>query len=326
MPSIGSSSIEEFMGGLIVCIDIAILLYGIVTAQTYFYWWASHEDSKLLRSLVASVWFLETLHTLFCIHMAYYYTIISFGDMNGVRQLVWSAAATTFTEARFRGRTFMCSLATSHNLLAKLFDLANLDIESKIYGSDRRTGKSSSESGTYLSLSIAKAIVLFMRIAAGFAATSFMWEIDTWAKFATFYGARIACTCALVLSGVLDALIALSQIYYLWTSRTGYQVTDNLVRKLMTYVINTGALTMFVTMAAIATFWAPALSGRSLVFVGLVEIQSQLYANTLIAALNTRQHHGLATGRQHSSNLVEIGLHPSPLIDDVGPAKHPDTM
>ncbi|CCM04663.1 uncharacterized protein FIBRA_06847 [Fibroporia radiculosa] len=173
MSLIGPPSIEELIGGLAVSIDIAILLYGIVTAQAYFYWWTSQEDSKLLRSLVASVWFLETMHTLFCIHMAYYYTIISFGDMNGVRQIVWSAAATGFIEVLIVGWPFY---------------LANLDVESKICGSDLHT--------------------------------------------------------------------------------------DSLVRKSMAYIINTGALTMCVTMAIIATFWAPALR-NSLNFAGLVEIQSK---------------------------------------------------
>ncbi|CCM07047.1 uncharacterized protein FIBRA_09367 [Fibroporia radiculosa] len=58
-PAFTSQSIPpigEYLGGFTLSIDIAIILYGIVTAQAYFYWWTSQEDSRLLRSLVASVW------------------------------------------------------------------------------------------------------------------------------------------------------------------------------------------------------------------------------------------------------------------------------
>ncbi|CCM06740.1 uncharacterized protein FIBRA_09034 [Fibroporia radiculosa] len=176
------SSIEEEIGGFTLSIDIAIILYGIVTAQAYFYWWASQEDSSLLRSMVVSVWCIETAHTLFCIYMSYYYTIIKFGNFEGIAQTTWTAGATLFSE--------------------------------------------------------------------------------------------ITATCCLGLSGFLDVLIAFSQIYFLWTSRSGHQATDNLVQTLMAYIINTGALSMCVSMTIIATFWIPALKS-SLLFGGLGEIQSK---------------------------------------------------
>ncbi|CCM00120.1 uncharacterized protein FIBRA_02147 [Fibroporia radiculosa] len=186
MPAITPPSIEELMGPFTASIDIAILLYGIVTAQVYFYWWASQEDSKLLRFLIASVWCLETAHTVFCIDINYHYTIIDFGNLEGVLQIAWSAGAKVLAEVLI------------------LSDLANLDIRSV----------------TLISI---LTILLFMRIAFGLATASFMWKLDTWNEFRIFNGAMIVATCFIGFSGVLDAFIALSQIYYLWTSRTGYQ-------------------------------------------------------------------------------------------------------
>ncbi|CCM03417.1 uncharacterized protein FIBRA_05548 [Fibroporia radiculosa] len=307
MSAAASPSIEEIIGGFTLGIDIAIILYGIVTAQAYFYWWTSQDDSSLVRSLVASVWVLETIHTVFCLYMSYHYTIIDFGDLEGILQITWSAGATVFVEAWFRGGTSVCFLAVSHVLSPQLFYLANLDIEQRISFPSLHTSEPLfPQILEYLGLNTTKAILLFMRIVFGLATASLLWKFNTWVEFRTFHGLLVTFTCGISLSGILDVLIALSQIYYLWTSRTGHTVTDNLVRTLMAYIINTGALTMCISISLIATFWAPALK-NSLLFGGLVEIQSKLYANSLIAMLNARQH--FKAERQHSSNLVEIELH-----------------
>ncbi|CCM06491.1 uncharacterized protein FIBRA_08760 [Fibroporia radiculosa] len=275
-------SVEEQGGGFTLCIEIAIILYGIVTAQTYFYWWTSQEDSKLLRSLVVSVWCLETVHTVFCIYMNYHYTITDFGDLEDLLQINWGAG---------------------------LFHLAKLDIEWRIYCTSLHTGNLALLTHrSVFTIAMLTTKLTYVASVFGTATASLMWKFHTWLDFRTSRAALITFTCGISLSGILDVLIALSQIYYLWINRTGHKATDNLVRTLMAYIINTGALTMCVSITIIATFWAPALKTSSL-FGGLVAIQSKFYANSLIAMLNARQRH--EAGRKQPSNLVEIELHES---------------
>ncbi|CCM07158.1 uncharacterized protein FIBRA_09496 [Fibroporia radiculosa] len=287
MPAIAPPSIEELMGPFTVCIDIAILYVPTLSLLLILPYsrcidaksvWDYHRTDIFflveitgrleITSLLSRI---QTVHTLFCMDISYHYTIVDFGNIEGEFQIFWSAGAKILVEVLI------------------LFDLAYLDIEQKIYGADPHT--------VYLALHAHRVRVGNSELPLG-----------TWAEFRELNVALIVATFFTGSSGVLDALIALSQIYYLWTSRTGYLATDTLVRKLMAYIINTGALTMCVTIAIIVTFWAPALKS-SLLFAGLVDVQSKLYANSLIAMLNARQDLGLKAGRQHSSNLVEIGLH-----------------
>ncbi|CCM06789.1 uncharacterized protein FIBRA_09089 [Fibroporia radiculosa] len=240
MPAIASPSTEEIMGGFTVGIDIAVLyvptasylrfswlthdipvssLYGILTAQEYFYWWTSQDDSRLLRTLVASVY------------------VYDWYELN-------HNASVTF-----------------HFLI----------------------------------------LIMASVIATG----SVLWKSQTWADFKASRASLITATCGFGFTVILDALIAFSQVYYLWISRTGYQATDHLIRTLMTYIINTGALTICVSIATIVTFWSLALK-HSLIFGGLYTVQSKLYANSLIAVLDARQHH--KPERKQPSSFVDIEL------------------
>jgi len=99
--------------------------------------------------------------------------------------------------------------------------------------------------------------------------------------------AVVTVSCGLGLAVVVDLIIAFTLVYYLHKSRSGFQATDNLVRTLQTYVINSGGLTMICSIAVVATFAAIA---DNYVFLGLVEIQSKLYANSFLATLNARQY------------------------------------
>ncbi|CCL99687.1 uncharacterized protein FIBRA_01708 [Fibroporia radiculosa] len=233
MSAIAPPSIEEILGGFTVGIDIAVLLYGIVTAQVYFYWWTSQDDPRLLRTLVASVWCLESLHTAFCIHVNYHYTITDFGNLEDVLRVVWDNGATLIAGAMIAG------------LVQSFFIWRIWILSRRMIGDKHREGSLAllARRSVVITAILAEKLTnpaLVFVIATG----GLLWKPQTWLDFRASRADLITSTLGLGFSVILDALIAFSQVYYLWTSRTGYQATDNLIRTLMTYIINTGALTM----------------------------------------------------------------------------------
>jgi len=272
--------VENVLGAFLIEMFMAVLLYGIGTAQAYVYWWNHREDTKLVRATVAAVWIVESVHTAFCLDLIYRYVILDFGEFANVGRIVWSAGATVMS-------------AVVIAALVQGFFIRRIWILSKF---------------SIVITGIPTAL-LFARIVFGFATSILTWKIETWAAFRVEKGPLVTFTCGLTLAAVVDLIIALSQTYFLWRSRTGYQGTDHLIRTLIAYVINTGALTTVVSTAILITFLVPALK-NSLLFAGLVEIQSKLYANSFLATLNARRRmKSTSRGtKAYNSDTIELDM------------------
>lgn len=130
-------------------------------------------------------------------------------------------------------------------------------------------------------------VSLFFRVTVGVGAASLTWKLHDWPDFRASLAPLVALTCTLCLAAATDVIIACTLIYNLRRSRTGARKTDRLINLIQVYVINTGAFTMLASLTIVFTFiFVP----TSLLFVGLAEIQSKLYANSLLATLNARRH------------------------------------
>ncbi|KAH9946534.1 hypothetical protein B0H21DRAFT_859127 [Amylocystis lapponica] len=269
-----TTPVEDLAGALLIEIFIAVLLYGITTTQVYVYWFSYPDDIKAIRRTVVVVWLLETLHTAFCLHMIYEYMIVDFGHLLGIVNIIWSAGATVI-------------IAVSIQAIVQVFFIRRIWIMSE----------------RSFVITAIPAVLLFVRVAFGFATASLTWTIPTWIMFRAETGPFATLITGLTLAALVDLIIALLLIYYLQRSRTGFKVTDHLIKSLMAYVINTGALTMVVSISIVLTF---TLIKGSLLFAGLVEIQSKLYANSFLATLNARHHlsgSSRDTGIHTSSNM-----------------------
>ncbi|KAF9808287.1 hypothetical protein IEO21_07900 [Rhodonia placenta] len=104
------------------------------------------------------------------------------------------------------------------------------------------------------------------------------------------------------MAAMVDLVISLIQIYYLWTSRTGFRSTDRLINTLLMYIVHSGGLTTLISVMILVLFEIPALK-NNIMFVGLVGIQSKLYANSFLATLNARVH---IKKRAFGSNGMDI--------------------
>ncbi|CAL1703599.1 unnamed protein product [Somion occarium] len=256
VPPGGIPTPSGVLGSFVIEVTFAVLLYGTALAQSYVYMLNSDGDPLLLKAWVFVVWFLETAHTGMTIHMLYLYTVVGYGNLASATVIVLSVGISIVTE--------MIIVA-----LVQGFYIRRIWILSR--GS--------------IALTAVTSILLLCRIAFGLATASLTYSLGEWSTFREKTGPLFTISAGLGLSAVVDALIAIILIYCLRKGRSGFAATDNIIRTIITYVVNTGAVNMIVSVVTIFTF---AFLRQSLAFGGFVLIASKLYANSFLGTLNSR--------------------------------------
>ncbi|KAI0628325.1 hypothetical protein C8Q77DRAFT_1149679 [Trametes polyzona] len=106
------------------------------------------------------------------------------------------------------------------------------------------------------------------------------------------------------LAGITDFILAGSLIFVLHLSRTGTRRADSLLDTLIIYTINTGVLTSICSMLAFV--FALILPGN-LIYAGISIVGTKLYANSVLAVLNSRR----AIGEHFVDDYSINHIHPS---------------
>ncbi|KZP11698.1 hypothetical protein FIBSPDRAFT_962099 [Athelia psychrophila] len=84
-----------------------------------------------------------------------------------------------------------------------------------------------------------------------------------------------------------DLYVAFVLSYYLYTSRTGYTRTDTLIKNLIVYSINTGAITALNAFLGMLFY---IIMPTNFIFIAFYLMLSKLYVNSYLATLNAREH------------------------------------
>ncbi|CAL1703521.1 unnamed protein product [Somion occarium] len=137
-----------------------------------------------------------------------------------------------------------------------------------------------------LALLILLITILTLRIGFAIATFAFFVKLDTWQSFRDQTGPLVTISTGLGLAVLMDMCVAGLLIYYLVRGRSGLRRTDGIISFLIAYSVNTGLLSMAVSIAIVFTF---AFMKESLIFAGLNLIAGKLYANSLLGTLNARQ-------------------------------------
>ncbi|KAK7693078.1 hypothetical protein QCA50_002643 [Cerrena zonata] len=88
------------------------------------------------------------------------------------------------------------------------------------------------------------------------------------------------------LSAITDGVIAITMIVLLWPTQKGFNYRmDSVLRWAITYTVNTGAISMIVSVTIAITH---SILKHNLIFAGLVILTAKLYANALLGMLNAR--------------------------------------
>jgi len=250
--------VDRLLGGLVIEIFIAQILYGISTAQTYVYMLNSKNDAKLLKLMVYTVWVLETAHTVFISHLIYHYVITSFGNLPNVNFIVWSTGAAWISELLII-------------VLVQCFYLRRVWILSE----------------RSYALTLFPTLLLIARFVFGAGTSVLLYMVPTWSEFHEKPGPMATISGGLSFSVAVDFVIAAILFFYLrrGQSESSYTKSSGVIRICMVYAVNTGALTMIVSILILVTFL---LMKNSLAFAGLASVASKLYANSFLGTLNAR--------------------------------------
>ncbi|KAG2131944.1 hypothetical protein BD769DRAFT_595472 [Suillus cothurnatus] len=249
-----------FIGGM-----VAAILYGITTLQTYLYYVYYPRDTNGLKVLVGSIWVLDTLHVSLMCHALYYYLVTSFGDVDNLATGVWSLfislglnlCMAVLVQTYFAFR--ICHLTRSNIRWWLTSFLMLIVVAHFAFGLET---------------------VILMFIKKQFSALSDI----------TLYAATPFAIAA-VLS---DVFIAASLCILLHGNRSPVIETNTLVNTLIIYAINRCLLTSLVAVAEVIAF---AIIPDSLWFIAIDFVIGKLYANSLLASLNSRS---ALRGRNHT--------------------------
>uniref|UniRef100_A0A0W0G0Z0 DUF6534 domain-containing protein n=1 Tax=Moniliophthora roreri TaxID=221103 RepID=A0A0W0G0Z0_MONRR len=251
----------DTFGAFSVAVNISSCLYGVTCLQTWYYF-RNYHDRWLLRGVVLAILVLETAHAILAIHAVYHYLVLNFANPAGLSKHVWSIV-------------FVIPITTATNTIVHLFYAARIYLLSG--------GKDWWTPAIVCVLKIVQ-IVLSISAYPYFAAAANSLKRLKSLQFLQSGLANVALSC----NAALDIICALALSYYLHTSRSGVKSTETLINRLIAHAINNGALTSLADISVVI-FLAPI--PKNLVYLGIFEIVGNLYANSLLSTLNSRNSH-----------------------------------
>lgn len=249
-------TLDNTIGALQIGVIFAIFLFGIITLQTYLYFRRfSASDPWMLKALVGVVWILELLHTIGICYELYHSTITLFGQPQRL-----------FRFPILGGITLVGGLIT---LITQCF------FSLRVW---RALPNPYSYIGVFcMAIAVAHwvgSIVLSARLLIAPTMGAFKWY---WLV-----------TCLLVASVVVDLIITVSMLYYLINQRkNALKRVARLLDQLVAYTIRTGVLTSIIALGVAICFQ---VMSSNLIWLALYTFLAKLYSNSLLSALNERQH------------------------------------
>ncbi|KAL1949750.1 hypothetical protein VTO73DRAFT_8631 [Trametes versicolor] len=248
VPSLGNT-----FGAFLIATFLGLIMYGLTVHQTYRYFRLFPRDAPVLKGIVASTLVLETIHTVLCMHVCYYYLVTEYFNPLALLDGVWSirispvstAAVILISESFFVRRVYLIG-------------------------------------ARFRAILIVIPVLMLANLGFATAATVEAFILPTFADFANVAWLTSAGFGCAVL---IDSLLTGTLIFVLHKSRTGLKATDSLIDVLIIYAVNTGLLTVIVSiLSLILALVLP----KDLIYSGFNIIATKLYANSLLAVLNSR--------------------------------------
>ncbi|TFK52546.1 hypothetical protein OE88DRAFT_1417054 [Heliocybe sulcata] len=246
----------EFAGTMLVCIMLTAVLYGVNTTQVFLYYQRYPGDSRSLRTVVAVLWVLDTVHVVFCLEYIYKYAINHFGDDAFMEQIDWTAGVTVIFQ--------LLIAAVVHGYYIRRVWIV--------------TGRNKL---------MAALVALFGTIRCIFGLISAALSY-TYIRWSTYHEEPLpvaTSAIALASSALVDCLILICLVYFLKRSQLALDPYEGWVRVFTVYVANSGAFTSVFSVASLVMF---IVIPSKFVWLGLVELQSKFYVYAFLTGLNDR--------------------------------------
>ncbi|KAF7331406.1 Glycoside hydrolase family 3 protein [Mycena kentingensis (nom. inval.)] len=264
-------SLPTTIGVLLVGGLFASLFGGMVNLQSMLYYRAYKRDPVFLKALIFAIWVLDNLHTAFVWSTLWFELVQNYGESERIDQIPWFLPMLVVLTAVVTVLTH-CFFAHRIFLLSK---------------------------NNWFMVVPVLALTLLRLISAS-VTTSKMFLFTSFVVFKA--NARWIFTLGLAVSTGLDVLITGLLVYLFWLNRTGTGRMNRILDRLILYGVEAGSLTAAGTFASML-FWL--IEPGSLVFLGIYFSIEKLYANSLLATLNTRN--GIRQKRSAGSGAGRAG-------------------
>jgi hypothetical protein len=248
------------------------MLYGLTTLQTYLYYVSYPKDAQGTKILVAFIWVLDTVHFAFISLTVYFYLVTNYFNPAGLVDGHWSLFLSVMVNS-------IIACVVQSFFIIRIFRLCHKKIRWWV----------ASVLGT----------LVFCHFAFGLETVSFMFIKKELSKIPSIN--LIAATPFAIFAVLSDILIAGCLCYLLHGSRTGFRRTDAIVTTLIVYAINRCLLTSVVAVLEVIVF---TIMPHSLWFLAIDFVIGKLYANSLLATLNSRA--SVRAGQGDTINSIHV--------------------
>lgn len=242
-------------GALLIGAFIATALSGVVTTQVLLYMKLFPIDEASTKAIVAAVWTLDTGHTCLVLASIWIYFIQFYGESTRIDEIPKTLAITIQLTAIL---TFIVHCFYSRRI-------------HKVSRGDWR-------------ITLPILIFAFLRLCSATLCTAEMIHTKTFTSFRANF--RWLFTLGLALSCLVDILISVFLTYALQSNRRASTSLDHVINSVILYTLETGSLTGAATVISMI-FWL--VMPYNLIFMGMHFVISKLYANSLLATLNSRR-------------------------------------
>lgn len=247
-------ALDNTLGCVFIGVLIAMSLWGASTVQTYYYFNRYPKDELWLKSLVLVVWILDTIHQGMITHTAYTYLITEYGNVAYLDVIV----KTLLYEVIVSG--ILVFLVQSFFVL-RIYKLSHNNIYVVVF---------------LELLVIGELVVSLIYTDKGL-------KLGTYSKLVQIANLSRAIN---ALAAVSDVAIAVSLIFLLQRSRTGFRRSDTVINRLILFSLNTGLLTSIDALLSLITI---TVLPNTFVYILFFVTISRLYTNSLLATLNNRK-------------------------------------
>ncbi|TFK72641.1 hypothetical protein BDN72DRAFT_303629 [Pluteus cervinus] len=247
-------NLDTSFGALLIGGLISTALWGVTCIQTYTYFTRKSQDGPVYKAIIVLLFALDTLDSVLLSHFMYYYMVIHSADP--VVSLVpnWSSMARSVVSflSDFIVRTMFA-------IRVYKFSKNNLILIAWIT--------------IFSILAFVSGLFSLIKILQNHSVVH-VHELSDIVSF-IFAAATVA-----------DFSISISLCYLLHKSRTGFRRTDSLIRVLMIYSVNSGAIVLLDAIPTLVTFIT---MPQTLVYDITYLSSGKLYFNSYLACLNARE-------------------------------------
>ncbi|KAH9898192.1 hypothetical protein C8Q73DRAFT_390422 [Cubamyces lactineus] len=249
--------LNNTFGAMLLSVVLTGCMYGVTTTQTYTYFVMSGSatDNKYLRMLIFFLWVLDTFHTGVITGAAYTYLVTDFGNLLAASRPTWTVFPATV----------ICS-GLNNGLVRGVL----------CYRVWRLSG-----SNWLLLIAFGTPVLVTMASTFAYAIVGSI-HIKTWLDL---YKISWLLVFSFAWSMAADVIISASLYALLAVRKTGFPSSDNIIRKLIIYSVNTGAVSSLCALLCLVTY---VTMQQYFVFMPFYCLYPKLILNCLLATLNGR--------------------------------------